>query len=125
MNPPPVQLEWILPASEKETLVEELEPLREGALKAHPWGEWANASAHEQGTRLPGAVSRWSSGKDQSWEPLRIERVAEVTFNQLTAGRLRHPAKFLRWRDDRDPASCRYDQLEVIAPAELATVFGA
>lgn len=112
-------------AKDRLALVEELTPLREGALDGHPWGEWANAQAHEQGTRLPGAVSRWSGGKDQSWEPLRIERVAEVTFNQLTAGRLRHPAKFLRWRDDRDPKSCRYDQLEVIAPAELINVFGA
>ena len=112
-------------AKDRLALVDELAPLREGALDSHPWGEWANAQAHEQGTRLPGAVSRWSGGKDQSWEPLRIERVAEVTFNQLTAGRLRHPAKFLRWRDDRDPTSCRYDQLEVIAPAELINVFGA
>jgi ATP-dependent DNA ligase len=112
-------------AKQRAALVEELAPLREDALEKHPWGEWAKAEAHTEGTRLPGAVSRWSGGKDQSWEPLRIERVAEVTFNQLTAGRLRHPAKFLRWRDDRDPASCRYDQLEVIAPAELATVFGA
>ena len=112
-------------AKQRTALVDELAPLRDGALDGHPWGEWANAAAHEQGTRLPGAVSRWSGGKDQSWEPLRIERVAEVTFNQLTAGRLRHPAKFLRWRDDRDPASCRYDQLEVIPPAELVNVFGA
>ena len=112
-------------AKQRAELVEELAPLRENALEGHPWAEWATAEAHEQGTRLPGAVSRWNAGKDQSWEPLRLERVAEVTFNQLTAGRLRHPAKFLRWRDDRDPKSCRYDQLEVIAPAELATVFGA
>ena len=112
-------------AKQRTALVEELEPFRKGALEAHPWGDWANAQAQAEGTRLPGAVSRWSGGKDQSWEPLRIERVAEVTFNQLTAGRLRHPAKFLRWRDDRDPASCRYDQLEVIAPAELVNVFGA
>ena len=112
-------------AKQRTALVEQLAPLRDGALEAHPWGQWASAEAQASGTRLPGAVSRWSGGKDQSWEPLRIERVAEVTFNQLTAGRLRHPAKFLRWREDRDPASCRYDQLEVIAPAELATVFGA
>ena len=112
-------------AKQRTALVEELAPLREGALEVHPWGAWASAEAQAGGTRLPGAQSRWSGGKDQSWEPLRIERVAEVTFNQLTAGRLRHPAKFLRWRDDRDPDSCRYDQLEVIAPAELATVFGA
>ena len=112
-------------AKQRKELVEELAPLRENALANHPWGDWANAAAHEQGTRLPGAQSRWSGGKDQSWEPLRIERVAEVTFNQLTAGRLRHPAKFLRWRDDRTADSCRYDQLEVIAPEELTRVFGA
>ena len=112
-------------AKQRTALVDELAPLRHGARDDHPWGEWANAAAHDQGTRLPGAVSRWSGGKDQSWEPLRVERVAEVTFNQLTAGRLRHPAKFLRWRDDRDPESCRYDQLEVIPPAELGNVFGA
>ena len=112
-------------AKNRAALVEELAPLRDGALDDHPWAQWATAEAQAGGTRLPGAVSRWSGGKDQSWEPLRIERVAEVTFNQLTAGRLRHPAKFLRWRHDRDPRSCRYDQLEVIAPAELAAVFGA
>ncbi len=112
-------------AKQRAALVDELAPLRANALEGHPWAEWANAEAHEHGTRLPGAVSRWSGGKDQSWEPLRVERVAEVTFNQLTAGRLRHPAKFLRWRDDRDPESCRYDQLEVIPPGELAAVFGA
>ena len=112
-------------AKQRAALVEELAPYRVDALENHPWGAWADASAQAGGTRLPGAVSRWSGGKDQSWEPLRIERVAEVTFNQLTAGRLRHPAKFLRWRHDRDPASCRYDQLEVIPAAELAAVFGA
>ena len=112
-------------AKKRAALVEELAPYRENARDGHPWGDWANAAAHEQGTRLPGAVSRWSGGKDQSWEPIRIERVAEVTFNQLTAGRLRHPAKFLRWRDDRDPTSCRYDQLEVIPAEELAVVFGS
>ena len=111
--------------AQRKALVGELEPLRANALENHPWREWADAAAHEQGTRLPGAVSRWTGSKDQSWEPLRIERVAEVTFNQLTAGRLRHPAKFLRWRDDREPSSCRYDQLEVIPPAELQAVFGA
>jgi ATP-dependent DNA ligase len=112
-------------AKQRAALVDELAPYRDGALEGHPWGQWANADAHAEGTRLPGAVSRWSGGKDQSWEPVRVERVAEVTFNQLTAGRLRHPAKFLRWRDDRDPESCRYDQLEVVPAAELTTVFGA
>ena len=112
-------------AAQRRELVEELAPYRTDALDGHPWREWADAEAHAEGTRLPGAVSRWSGGRDLSWEPLRVERVAEVGFNQLTAGRLRHPATFIRWRDDRDPQSCRYDQLEVVAPQELAEVFGA
>ncbi|HWB72702.1 MAG TPA: ATP-dependent DNA ligase [Egibacteraceae bacterium] len=112
-------------AAQRRALVDELAPYRSDALDDHPWRDWADLEAHAEGTRLPGAVSRWSGGRDLSWEPLRVERAAEVAFNQLTAGRLRHPAKFLRWRDDRDPASCRYDQLEVVPPAELAAVFGA
>lgn len=112
-------------AADRRALVDELAPLREDALEGHPWRRWAELAHEDTGTRLPGSVSRWTGSKDQSWEPLRIERVAEVTFNQLTNGRLRHPAKFLRWRDDREPASCRYDQLEVAAPQELEAVFGA
>ena len=60
--------------------------------------------------------SRWNAGKDLSWVPLRIERVAEVTFGQLQEGRFRHGSTFLHWRPDRDPSSCTYDQLEVAAP---------
>ncbi len=112
-------------AAQRRALVNELAPYRTDALERHPWRDWADLDAHAEGTRLPGAVSRWSGGRDLSWEPLRVERVAEVAFNQLTSGRLRHPAKFLRWRDDRDPLSCRYDQLEVAAPAELEALFGA
>ena len=112
-------------AAQRLSLVDELAPYQTDALDGHPWRDWADLQAHEGGTRLPGAVSRWSGGRDLSWEPLRVERTAEVTFNQLTSGRLRHPAKFLRWRDDRQPESCRYDQLEVVAPEELATVFSA
>ena len=112
-------------AKQRAELVDELAPLRTDALDGHPWAEWAQAEAHGDGMRMPGAVSRWSGGRDLAWEPLRVERVAEVAFNQLTNGRLRHPANFLRWRDDRDPSSCRYDQLEVVPPEELAAVFGA
>jgi ATP-dependent DNA ligase len=93
-------------------LLHELAPLLENALDGHPWRDWAEAQAHADG-RLPGAQSRWNAGKDLSWVPIRVERVAEVTFGQLQNGRFRHGSKFLRWRDDRDPASCRYDQLEV------------
>ena len=112
--------------AQRKELVEELAPLRERALDDHPWREWAELATVEHGTRMPGAVSRWSGQASMSWEPLRLERVAEVTFNQLTNGRLRHPANFLRWRDDREPSSCRYDQLEVASrPRSSNAVFGA
>ena len=93
-------------------LLAELAPLLEGALDDHPWREWAEAQAHVDG-RLPGAQSRWNAGKDLSWVPIRVERVAEVTFGQLQSGRFRHGVQFVRWRDDRTPESCRYDQLDV------------
>jgi ATP-dependent DNA ligase len=105
----------------RRALAEELEPLRAQALAAHPWKEWAQ---HEGGTqRMPGGQSRWSAGKDLSWEPLRIERVCEVKYDHLQGDRFRHAALFQRWRPDRAPAACRYDQLEVTAPAELAAIF--
>ena len=77
------------------------------------------------GTRMPGGASRWSAGKDLSWEPLRPERVCEVTYDHMQGDRFRHAARFLRWRLDKPPAACRYDQLEVTPPFELAKVFGA
>jgi ATP-dependent DNA ligase len=103
-------------------LVEELAPLREGALDAHPWRSWAQASADDG--RMPGAVSRWNAKKDLSWEPLRIERALEVAYDQLEGSRFRHVAQFRRWRPDKTPAECRYDQLEVVAPSELRDLFG-
>jgi ATP-dependent DNA ligase len=69
--------------------------------------------------------SRWSAGKDLSWEPLRIERVCEVKYDHMQGDRFRHAATFQRWRLDKAPGDCRYDQLEVTAPYELAKVFGA
>ena len=74
-------------------------------------------------TRMPGGASRWSQGKDLSWEPLRIERVCEVKYDHLQGDRFRHATTFLRWRDDKRPADCRYDQLETTPPAELAEIF--
>jgi ATP-dependent DNA ligase len=74
--------------------------------------------------REPAGTVRWNSGKDTSWEPLRLGLVAEVAYEQLTGDRLRHGARFLRWRPDRDPASCRYDQLDTPPPAELVDLFG-
>jgi ATP-dependent DNA ligase len=107
-------------------LVEELAPLREGATEHHPWREWA-ASQHddaEHGQRRPGAESRWSRGKDLSWEPLRIERVVEVKYDHLQGDRFRHATTFQRWRPDKSPSACRYDQLEVTVPYELSRIFG-
>jgi ATP-dependent DNA ligase len=75
--------------------------------------------------RMPGGQSRWSAGKDLSWEPVRVERVCEVKYDHLQGDRFRHAAVFLRWRDDKRPEDCRYDQLEVTPPAELAQIFGS
>jgi ATP-dependent DNA ligase len=108
----------------RRQLVGELEPLRKNALKDHPWREWAVAEEHGN-TRMPGGQSRWSAGKDLSWEPLRIERVCEVKYDHLQGDRFRHGAVFLRWRPDKPPSDCRYDQLEVTKPYELEKVFGA
>jgi ATP-dependent DNA ligase len=110
--------------AKRRELAQELAPLRERALDHHPWREWAEADAH-QNTRMPGGQSRWSAGKDLSWEPLRIERVCEVKYDHMQGDRFRHAAVFLRWRPDKPPADCRYDQLEVTTPYELANVFGA
>jgi ATP-dependent DNA ligase len=74
---------------------------------------------------MPGGGSRWNAGKDLSWVPLRIERVAEVTFGQLQEGRFRHGSTFLSWRPDRTPQSCTYDQLEVARPVAFRDVVGA
>jgi ATP-dependent DNA ligase len=108
-------------------LVPELEPLRADALDGHPWGEWAQwasaGSADASGTRLPGATSRWNRGKDLSWEPLRAERVCEVAYDHLQGDRFRHATTFKRWRPDKQPEACRYDQLEVTPPYELLRIF--
>ena len=107
----------------RKELVQELAPLRQDAMRDHPWREWAGAAA--ESSRMPGAHSRWSAGKDLSWEPLRPERVCEVKYDHLQGSRFRHAAVFLRWRPDKEPRDCRYDQLESRAPYELARIFGA
>lgn len=109
----------------REELVSELAPWRENALDGHPWGEWAAAmqDAETDGRRQPGMQSRWSVGKNLTWEPLRAERVAEVAYDHVQSGRFRHAATFKRWRDDREPDSCTFDQLEVTPPYELAKIF--
>jgi ATP-dependent DNA ligase len=107
----------------RRKLAAELEPLRRYALKGHPWRDWASAT--EDSARMPGGQSRWSAGKDLSWEALRIERVCEVKYDHLQGDRFRHAAIFVRWRPDKAPGDCRYDQLEVTTAYELEKVFGA
>jgi ATP-dependent DNA ligase len=108
----------------RRSLVQILEPLRKNALDEHPWRDWTSEAAHAT-TRMPGGQSRWSAGKDLSWEPVRIERVCEVKYDHLQGDRFRHATHFLRWRQDKPPAACRYDQLEVTTPYALQKVFGA
>jgi len=107
----------------RKQLVKELAPLRKNALQRHPWREWADAQG-ESG-RMPGGHSRWSAGKDLSWEPLRVQRVCEVKYDHMERDRFRHPPVFQRWRSDKQPKDCRYDQLEVTPAYELEKVFGA
>jgi ATP-dependent DNA ligase len=110
--------------AKRKALANELEPLRKNAFDGHPWREWAQAAQSET-QRMPGAQSRWSAGKDLSWEPLRIERVCEVKYDHLQGDRFRHAAVFLRWRPDKPPSDCRYDQLEVTRAYELDKVFSS
>jgi len=107
----------------RKQLVKEFAPLRKTALRDHPWREWAGAAA--ESSRMPGGQSRWSAGKDLSWEPLRIERVCEVKYDHMEGDRFRHATVFQRWRPDKRPQDCRYDQLDVTTPYELEKVFGA
>ncbi|MGI9119285.1 MAG: ATP-dependent DNA ligase [Acidimicrobiales bacterium] len=112
-------------------LVEEVAPLRPDALEGHPWRGWAEAGAAEAGAagaaggqRMPGGASRWNAGRSTAWEPLRPERVAEVSYDNLQGDRFRHATHLVRWRDDRDATSCTYAQLERPVPEELAHALG-
>lgn len=108
-------------AQRRAELVDELAPLRLAEGDQHPWQEWASAEAH-QGQRLPGNVSRWNATKDLSFVPLRPERVLEVKYEHMEGHRFRHLAHFLRWRDDRTPESCTYEQLEQPVTFELTDI---
>lgn len=112
-------------AEKRRELVKFLEPYRRDALANHPWGQWAAAvpAPEEMGRRMPGGQSRWSQGKDLSWEPLRPELVAEVAYEHMQGTRFRHMAHLRRWRNDKPPADCTYAQLEVVPPHELAAIF--
>lgn len=114
-------------ATERRALADELAPLRENAMDGHPWAHWAEWAAEltAQGQRVPGATSRWNRGRDLSWEALRPQRVCEVAYDHLQGDRFRHGTTFLRWRPDRSPSDCRYDQLDTTPPFELQRIFGA
>lgn len=109
----------------RRELAELLAPYRKNALAAHPWKAWAEheQTKSEAGRRIPGAQSRWSQGKDLSWEPLRPELVVEVAYDHMQGSRFRHIAQFRRWRTDKKPTDCTYDQLEVVPPQELTEIF--
>jgi ATP-dependent DNA ligase len=114
--------------TERKALVTELAPLRDGAEKDHPWAEWAEwetraeAEADGGGQRMPGSKSRWSGKKNLAWNPLRIERVCEVKYDFMQGDRFRHATTFQRWRMDKPPGECRYDQLEEPEAFDLRTV---
>jgi ATP-dependent DNA ligase len=109
----------------REELVEYLAPYRRDALVNHPWKLWAEhaVASGEAGHRMPGGQSRWSHGKDLSWEPLRPELVVEVAYEHMQGSRFRHLAQFRRWRPDKNPSDCTYAQLEVVPPQELMAIF--
>jgi len=105
----------------RRELADFLKPYRSNALVTHPWKHWADNG--EAVSRKPGGQSRWSQGKDLSWEPLRPELVVEVAYDHMQGDRFRHTAQFRRWRRDKKPSDCTYAQLEVVPPEELAEIF--
>jgi len=110
--------------AKRRELVEVLAPYRENALESHPWREWGGLDQHQpEAQRMPGAKSRWSTGKTLEWEPLRPELVVEVAYDHMQGDRFRHTAQFERWRPDRKPESCTYEQLETTPPYELEEIF--
>lgn len=111
-------------AEKRRELVAMLAPYRKDALANHAWREWAEADGAVM-NRRPGVASRWSAGKDLSWEPLRTELVAQVAYDHMQGTRFRHTAQFRRWRPDKQPRECTFDQLEVVPPHELAEIFAA
>ena len=113
-------------AKRRTELLDELAPLLLDDPDEHPWADWLRAEAHADG-RMPGAPHRWSgaTGRDHSWVPVRPERVAEVKYESVLNGRFRATTRLVRWRPDRTPDSCRYDQLEEIEPVPLGEVLGA
>jgi ATP-dependent DNA ligase len=113
------------PAEQRRQLVDELRPYLDAV--DHPWADWARLAGEmvTDGRRLPGGLSRWNAGKDLSFVLLRPDLVVEAAYEHLQGNRLRHTARFRRWRPDRDPRSCTYEQMDVAVPSLLSEVFGA
>lgn len=113
-------------AARRAELIDELRPLEVGPADVddHPWAAWEDRAIANP-DRVPGTVSRWSQGKDLSFVPLRPELVVEVAYDSMQGSRFRHTARFRRWRPDRDPASCTYDQLDRPVDFRLTDIFNA
>ncbi len=109
------------PMAVRRQLFQEVQPLVTG-FDGHPW-DWGGMQS-EQRVRRPREAegSRWNAGKDLSFVPLRPERVAEVRYEHMEGTRFRHTAQWIRWRDDRDPASCGFGQLEEPVKFNLAEI---
>ncbi|NYG58514.1 ATP-dependent DNA ligase [Nocardioides daedukensis] len=107
-------------AVRRAELMAELQPLV-CDIAEHPWGRW-NEFLTANPDRIPGTQSRWSAGKDLSFTPLRPERVLEVGYDHMEGRRFRHTAQFKRWRPDREPTSCGYDQLEEPVGYDLSRI---
>ncbi len=109
--------------AKRRELVDFLAPYRENALREHPWRAWVEHGGDAGANRIPGGMSRWSAGKDLSWEPLRPELVVQVAYDHMQDSRFRHTAQFRRWRADKSPKDCTFEQLEVVPAQELAEIF--
>ena len=113
-------------AQRRRELLRELAPHVLDDPSKHPWAEWMDPAAHHQGAVMPGTPNRWSGQRQQQpWVALRIELVAEVKYEAMLNGRFRGTTRFVRWRPDRTPDSCGYDQVEVPAPIDLSEVLSA
>ena len=108
----------------RRELLDEIAPLRKDAAEGHPWRDWVDWQEQAKASgKVAGGMNRWNAQKDMSWEPLRAERVIEVRYEHMQGDRFRHATRMVRWRDDREPESCTYEQLEVTPPAELRDIF--
>lgn len=110
--------------SRRKELVDEIAPYRMESLDGHPWASWGGESG-QNSSRMPGAPSRWSGTRSLEFEALRPDLVVEVAYDHMEGNRFRHATHFRRWRPDREPRSCSYEQLEVPVPSVLEDIFGS